>query len=149
MICGTVAPKKQEGGRFYLSAEQSVVSGAEYKILFDSIEFERGNGFDTDNNRYIIQRKGKYQIILQVYIQAMDVNALSYIVIMLNGSERVSYDDKRNNYGSAKSMCLRTVCVVELNKNEYIEGILEHSGSNGKFIHKFTNYTHLEVIKLP
>lgn len=148
MICGTAAPKKQEGGRFYLSENPTMGANTTTLIPFDTIDFERGNGFDADNHRYVISKKGKYLIILKFGLSAQDVNSLTGAQIWLNGVAHISLHTKRNTHSVVDDQYVSTSTIVSLNKNDYVDGRCYNSSLSTKILSALLSYTHFDIIKL-
>ena len=148
MICGSLEVKKQEGGRFYLSTDFTTPQQALTLIPFDSIEFERGNGFDADNYRYVIPKKGKYLISLCCCLQDQAAGSITGCEIYINGTTARAIHNKRNNYSATEYIFVHTTVLLSLNKNDFVDGRIYNSASTTKVVESSIDYTHFDIIKL-
>ncbi|GAH48354.1 unnamed protein product, partial [marine sediment metagenome] len=73
--------------RAYLGTDQlNLTSGDFTKVLLDTENYDIGEGFDVDNNKYVAPLDGYYQISSTITWNSVVANKLYYLAIYKNGT---------------------------------------------------------------
>lgn len=119
-------------GRFYLSKRiYNVPKETHTKVPVDTIDFDIGENWDSENKRFIVPSGGIYLIHIAVGLSALGTNALSRIYIYINGI-REGCMPSHIQYGSTHvwGKVLLGSCPMKLNANDFIEVQIWHNSQN-------------------
>ena len=122
-----------------MSANQTISTGTDTKIVFDTEIYDTDSAYDTSNYKFTPTVAGKYQVGLQVRVSG-SAQQNFYLSFFKNGSKVKRLQIVQANLNTNQSIGIFTG-IVELNgSTDYLEAYINMSGSTNIYGNNDDNY---------
>lgn len=132
--------------RVRLRATQAIPTGVWTKLQFDYVEWDIQNEWDSTNYRFVAKGDGKYLVCATGYIVSLgDADTFS-LASKKNGSYHGAY--ARDVVGAANGSLITLSCIVELNREDYIEIFTHHDYGSSRNAEAGEHYNNLSIMRI-